>query len=120
MKYVYFHHNDDQPYPMRVDGKTLIVVPLCKEITDHGLYNRNRFTPEEAYNVYKEYFDVLYEESAESGRMMTIGAHPHVTGMPFRIRTYDRILSYIERYKDVWFTTKQEVADWYLGNYLNQ
>jgi hypothetical protein len=70
-----------------------------------------------AFNVFKEQFDWLYKESEASGRHMNIGLHPHVIGQPFRIRSLQKFLKYVTQFDDVWFPTREELADWYLENH---
>ena len=65
----------------------------------------------------KEQFDWLYRESAKTGRMMNIGLHPHVIGQPFRIRALHDFLAYAREFDDVWFATREEIAEWYLKNH---
>ena len=60
----------------------------------------------------KEQFDTLYDEGAETGRVMCLSLHPFVIGQPFRIRALDRVLKYITGKKDVWVTTGSEIIDW--------
>jgi hypothetical protein len=67
--------------------------------------------------VFKEQFDWLYRESAVSGRFMNIGLHPHVVGQAFRIRALRDFLAYAKSFDDVWFATREEIAEWYLQNH---
>ena len=67
-----------------------------------------------AFERFRDEFDVLYEESAKSGRMMNIGLHPHVAGVPHRIRTLREFLSYAKSFDDVWWPSREELAEWYL------
>jgi hypothetical protein len=70
-----------------------------------------------AFKVFKEQFDWLYQESAASGRFMNIGLHPHVIGQAFRIRALRDFLAYATGFDDVWFATREAIAEWYLQNH---
>ena len=48
---------------------------------------------------------------------MNIGLHPHVIGQPFRIRALRDFLDYAKKFDDVWFATREEIAEWYLENH---
>ena len=72
---------------------------------------------DDAFKVFKEQFDWLYRESEKSGRFMNIGLHPHVIGQPFRIRALRDFVAYAKQFDDVWFATRQEIAEWYLQNH---
>jgi allantoinase len=60
-------------------------------------------------------FDRLYEESAESTRVMAIGVHPYVTGAAHRIKYFEELYAYINRHPGVVHWTGQEIFDWYRG-----
>ncbi len=62
----------------------------------------------------KAQFDVLYEEGAESGRVMAICLHPFVIGVPHRIKALDSALNYICGHEHVWKATGSEIMDHYL------
>ena len=51
---------------------------------------------------------------------MAMALHPFVIGQPFRIKYLDKVLNYIKKQKDVWFTTSDEIAEWYIHNYYDQ
>ena len=48
---------------------------------------------------------------------MNIGLHPHVIGQPFRVRSLQMFLDYIRKFDDIWFPTREELANWYLKNH---
>ena len=110
--------NDDQPYLIRTrSGKPLVSVPYTSEVNDFTVFLRQGKDVDGAFAVFKEQFDWLYEEAAQSGRMMNIGLHPHVVGQPFRIRALRDFLDYVRRFDGVWFATREEIAEWYLQNH---
>ncbi len=45
--------------------------------------------------------------------MMNVGLHPHVAGVPHRIRALKEFLAYAKAREGVWFATREQVADWY-------
>lgn len=106
--------NDDQPYPIRVGGKTILAIPYTTEINDYPLFMRHFHSPDTVYEILKEQFDTLY---GEGGRIMNFGLHPHVIGQPYRIRTLDRILTYMKRKGKVWFASREEIVDCYWKQY---
>ena len=55
-------------------------------------------------------FSVLYEEGAESGRVMAIALHPYLSGLPHRIGALDAALQAICRKEGVWRATGGEIA----------
>jgi len=107
--------NDDQPYLMNVDGKTLVSVPYSYELNDVAAIVRSKYTPGEFERMIRDQFDVLYAEGATSGRVMAICLHPFIMGHPHRIGALDRALSYIDGFDGVWKTTGEEIARYYLN-----
>jgi peptidoglycan/xylan/chitin deacetylase (PgdA/CDA1 family) len=115
--YCDFMH-DDQPMPLRVKSGRLISVPYTMETNDGSLF---RAYGDGAYfvRVCKAQFDQLYEEGAESGRVMCLALHPCWTGQPHRIRYLDEVLDYIMSHDGVWQTTADEIADYFMENYYD-
>jgi peptidoglycan/xylan/chitin deacetylase (PgdA/CDA1 family) len=108
--------NDDQPYPVRSrSGKTIVSIPYTSEVNDFTVFMRQGKDADGGFAVFREQFDQLYKEAASSGRHMNIGLHPHVIGQPFRIRALSQFLDYARRFDDVWWTTREEIAEWYLA-----
>jgi allantoinase len=61
-------------------------------------------------------FDVLYEEGGRNPRVMCLALHPFIINQPFRHKYLERALEYICGHDDVWLTTSDQIADWYLAN----
>ena len=107
--------NDDQPYLMDVGGKPLVSIPYSYELNDTSAIVRSKYTPGEFERMIRDQFDVLYEEGAESGRVMAICLHPYITGQPHRVRALQRALEHIDGHAGVWKATGEEIARHYLG-----
>ena len=58
-------------------------------------------------------FDRLYQESAESARVLAIGVHPYVTGAAHRIKYFEQLYDYINKHDGVVHWTGQQIHDWY-------
>jgi peptidoglycan/xylan/chitin deacetylase (PgdA/CDA1 family) len=100
---------------MDVDGRSLVSLPYSYELNDSPfLYYRNG-TIDGFEQLIRRQFDVLYEEAATSGRMMAIGLHPFIIGVPHRIRGLEAALSYIRQHDGVWFATGEEITEAYLA-----
>ena len=81
------------------------------------MFARGGMTLDQGLAALREQFDVLYKEGNESMRIMNFGLHPHVIGMPYRIRALAEFLDYVKGFDAVWFPTRAEIADWYLANH---
>jgi len=109
--------NDDQPYLLQTPSGAIVSVPYSIELNDFSIFLRRGMTTSEALDLFKEQLDELYREGRESGRIMNIGLHPHVTGHPFRIRALREFLHYAKSLDGVWWATREEIAEWYLEHH---
>lgn len=109
---------DDQPFPIHVPTGKLVGVPYSWELNDALMLAPGLGTFDEAYfaQICRDQFDVLYEEGAESGRVMCIALHPYLMGQPHRIKYLDAALDYIMSHPGVWATTADEIAEHYLAS----
>ena len=106
--------NDDQPYLLHTDHGPIVSMPYSNEINDFTLITRRGHSNDEVAAILKEELRTLYEEGATSARLMNVGLHPHVTGRAYRQKAIVDFLEYATSLEDVWFPTREEVADWYL------
>lgn len=116
----WFH--DDQPFPLNVKSGRLISLPYSLEISDStviGVGPGAAFEGDDFAEMIKRQFDTLYEEGAESGRVMCISLHAYLIGQPHRARYLDQALDYILSHDGVWATTAEEIAEYYMANYYD-
>ena len=113
IEYVCDWCNDDQPYPMKVKSGQLVSVPYTLELNDIPIHLVQHHRSPELFERAKDQFDTLYQEGAESARVMAISTHPYITGVPHRIGYFDRIFEYISQFQGVVFMTGSEILDWY-------
>jgi peptidoglycan/xylan/chitin deacetylase (PgdA/CDA1 family) len=112
--------NDDQPFPVNVGRGRMISVPYSIEINDVSMFVSKGMSGEGFYQMVVDQFDQLYEEGAQSGRVMALCLHPFIINQPFRHRYLARVLDYIAGHDKVWLTTSDEIADWYYANYYDK
>ena len=117
MKFICDYMNDEQPYIMDTRYGPIVAIPYSIEVNDFGFFLRRNFTTTQTLEMLKEQFDQLYEESKITGKLMSVGLHPHVSGHPFRIRAIRDFLKYVKTFDDVWWASREEIADWYLENH---
>jgi allantoinase len=110
--------NDDQPYPMRVKKGSMIAMPYSVEINDIPALLDLHQSPETFGQMICDQFDVLYEDGAQSGRVMSICLHPFLVGYPHRSKYFAKALHHITSRQEVWLTTGGAIVDWYKEKYL--
>lgn len=84
------------------------MVPYTLDANDMRFASPQGFNSGDQFFSYlKDSFDVLY---AEGGRMMSVGLHCRLVGRPGRAASLARFLDYVQGHKDVWLTTRGEIA----------
>ena len=109
--------NDDQPYMLRTPNGPIVSVPYSNEINDFTFITRKNFTTDQFRDALIEELDVLYEEGGTTGRIMNVGLHPHVSGRAHRVRALREFIEHAKSLPDVWWATREEIAEWYLENH---
>jgi peptidoglycan/xylan/chitin deacetylase (PgdA/CDA1 family) len=109
--------NDDVPYPIRVNGKTILEIPYRNAISglnDTGMYRRGK-SARDLLQAFKDEFDILYEESETEPKMLTLAMHCQMA-FPATGKLYDEAIQYARSFPGVWFARKIEIARWVLEN----
>ena len=76
-------YNDDLPFWTEVDGKQHLVVPYTLDANDMRFATPQGFNSGDQFFTYlRDSFDVLYEESSITPRMMSVGLHCRLAGRP--------------------------------------
>jgi allantoinase len=109
--------NDDQPYPMRVKKGRMFSIPYSSEINDIPALLGLHQSPERFGQMICDQFDVLYEDGATTGRVMSICLHPFLVGHPHRSKYFAKALAHVTARQEVWVTTGSEIIDWYKSHY---
>jgi allantoinase len=109
--------NDDQPYPIEVKKGHMFSMPYSQEINDIPALLGLHQSPEDFGQMIRDQFDVLYEDGAKTGRVMSICLHPFLIGHPHRSKYFAQALAHITSRQEVWVTTGSEILEWYKKNY---
>lgn len=112
---------DDQPFPLQVTGHRFISVPYSVEINDIPAFLDRGMSAAAFGQAIVDHVDLLRAESSRRpGGVLGIALHPFLINQPSRHRYLVEALTRLREYDDVWFTTSDEIADWYLENYYDQ
>jgi peptidoglycan/xylan/chitin deacetylase (PgdA/CDA1 family) len=117
IRYVANWVNDEQPYRMKVKKGEMFSIPYSSEINDIPALLGLHQSPERFGKMICDQFDVLYEDGAKTGRVMSICLHPFLTGHPHRAKYFAQALAHITSRQEVWLATGGEIIDWYRKNY---
>lgn len=113
LRYICDWGNDEQPYKMQVKEGELYSVSPNVWLDDEYMNIYGRRTMNEVNLLWRDWFDGLYADGADSGRMMILNLHPWAIGQPWRIRHLDEVLAHVTSFPGVWRATGREIVDWY-------
>ncbi len=104
---------DDRPYELNAHGEPtgLVELPVDWILDDAPLMNPlgNRYSnPREVLQVYKDEFDIAYEEKTA----FVLTMHPHYIGHRSRIVALRELIEYIKTKPEVWFGTHEQAVRW--------
>lgn len=104
---------DDRPYEIVANGEPtgFVELPVDWILDDAPLMNPlgDRYSsPRDVLEVYKDEFDVAYEE----GTTFVLTMHPHYIGHRSRIVVLRQLIEHIKQKDDVWFGTHEEAVRW--------
>ena len=104
---------DDRPYELTANGEAtgLVELPVDWILDDAPLMNPlgDRYAnPRDVLQVYKDEFDVAYEE----GTTLVLTMHPKYIGHRSRIVVLRELIEYIGDRPDVWFGTHESAVRW--------
>ena len=113
--------NDDVPYLVTSNGKTLIELPYRNSISglnDTGMYRRG-LTARDILAAFKDEFDMLYEESLIEPKMLTFAMHCQMA-FPATGKVYEEAIQYAKSFPDVWFARRIDVVHWILEHCIKR
>ena len=107
---------DDQPVWLKTTTTSPIVnVPYTQECNDVAMMLIQHHKASEYYDRAVDQFEQIYEDSADSARVMALVVHPYIMGAPHRLKHFRRIFETIRQKPDVTFMTGEQILDWYLS-----
>ena len=102
---------DDLPY--WVDGPLgpQLVVPYALDANDMRFATAQGFNAGDQFFAYlRDSFDTLYEEGAESPKMLSVGLHCRLVGRPGRLAALARFLDHVRGRERVWIASRLDIA----------
>ena len=114
-----YHIDDvsrDEPFLINVKGKPFAVVPYTLHMNDIVDYESRYFSTQEYAGDLKAEFDMLYAESSERRRMMSVSAHDRIAGRPSRAKVLEEFIVYAQSHPGVVFMRKDEIARFALSS----
>lgn len=104
---------DDLPVWMNTASGPMISVPYSLEINDSVIYAVEKHRSCEMYDRLVETLATYESELERQPRIITLGLHPHLIGVPHRFSWFERMLDLLSARRDTVFMTGGQIADWF-------
>lgn len=108
---------DDHPFDMKTSFGPICSMPYNLELSDLPMMVAHQHESSVWLTRVKDQFDRLYAEGEAQPRVMSMSVHPYIIGAPHRMIYFERALDYILGNERVWFTTSDEIYDWYRSSH---
>lgn len=113
--YVFDWVVDDVPSWMLTRNGPLLALPYNLEINDSIIYAIEKHTSDEMYERLARTLALFEREAATHPRVLAIGLHPHLIGVPHRFASFERMLDLLMKSPQVCFMNGGQIADWYIA-----
>lgn len=113
VEYVFDWVVDDVPHWMQTKEGPLLALPYNLEINDSIVYAIERHSSDEMYERLVRTLALFEEESTRRPRVLGIGLHPHLIGVPHRFGSFQKMLDLLIKSSNVCFVTGGQIADWF-------
>lgn len=106
---------DDVPHWMSTRHGPLLAMPYNLEINDSIIFAIEKHSSDEMYLRLEKTLRLFEREVRKSPRVLALGLHPHLIGVPHRFGSFERMLDTLMASPAVTFMTGSQIADWYAG-----
>lgn len=104
---------DDVPRWMHTREGPLLSVPYNVEINDSIIYAVEKHSSPEMLLRLENTLRLFEREARTHPRVLAIGLHPHLIGVPHRFEYLERMLDLLMKSPQVTFMTGSQIAHWY-------
>ncbi len=109
---------DDLPYWVEFNGDSKLIIPYTLDSNDMRFASAQGFNSgDQFYSYLSDAFDVLYEEGADSPKMLNIGLHCRLVGRPGRAKSLAKFIDYVLKHDNIWLPTREQIANHFYENY---
>ncbi len=106
---------DDLPAWMTTKNGSLLAMPYNLEINDSIIYAVEKHASPEMYRRMTDSVMAFEKEFDRNPRVMALGLHPHLIGVPHRIGYLERMVDDLLGRDDTIFMTGSQIADWFVA-----
>jgi hypothetical protein len=113
VEYVFDWVVDDVPHWMQTQHGPLLSLPYNLEINDSIIYAIEKHASNEMYQRLENTLRLFVREAKTQPRVLALGLHPHLIGVPHRFESFERMLDLLMNTPGVCFMTGEKMAQWY-------
>ena len=113
IEYVFDWVVDDVPNWMHTLNGPLLSLPYNLEINDSIIYAVEKHSSLEMLERTRHTLALFERESLKHPRVLAIGLHPHLIGVPHRFGSFERMLDLLMASSQVCFVQGHDLATWY-------
>jgi allantoinase len=113
--YVFDWVVDDLPNWMTTANGPLLSLPYNLEINDSIIYAVEKHSSDEMLKRVERTVKLFMREAQKRPRVLTLGLHPHLIGVPHRFGSFEQMLDLLMNTPGVCFMQGHDIADWYTG-----
>lgn len=106
---------DDLPTWLRTKHGPLVALPYTWELNDVPIWVVQSQSSDELHKRLEWTLAVLERETARQPRILTLGLHPHLVGVPHRAYWLEKSLDLLQSRRDTVFMTSSQIADWFVA-----
>ena len=115
VEYVFDWVVDDLPCWMTTAYGPLLSMPYSLEINDSIVYAVEKHASPEMHRRLADTLEFFSRESKAQPRVLTLGLHPHLIGVPHRMVYLEKMLDLLQAHPDTIFMTGRGIADWFVA-----
>jgi allantoinase len=106
---------DDLPTWITTKNGPMIALPYNLEINDSIIYAIEKHSSPEIYQRLVDTIKCFESELKNQPRVLAIGLHPHLMGVPHRIGYLEKMLELLMQPNDTIFMTGSQITDWFVN-----
>jgi hypothetical protein len=106
---------DDLPCWMTTAHGPLLCLPYTWELNDVPIWVVQGQSSDELLKRLEATLAALAPELERQPRVLTLGMHPHVIGVPHRMYYLEKAFDLLAARSDTVFVTSSEIADWFVA-----
>ena len=104
---------DDEPCEIQTAHGRVLSMPYTVELNDIPMMMVQHHQAAEFETRCMDYFERVYAESEKRAKVMAIAVHPYISGVPHRIKYFERVFGRLKQQPGVVFWTGEQILDWY-------